>query len=62
MGKTGVFSANYKREFSEQTLKNMSAAQKKRLSNPENHPLYGTYCSELTKKKISDTLLKRKSL
>lgn len=40
--------------MSDEAKRKMSASQKKRLSNPENHPRYGITLSEDTKQKISD--------
>ena len=40
---------------SEETKKQLSELAKKRFENPENHPMYGTHCSEETKKKISES-------
>jgi hypothetical protein len=59
-GKIGELSTNWKREFSQQTLENMGKAQKERFSKKENHPRFGKHCSEETKNKIRESLLKRK--
>lgn len=41
--------------MSDESKRKMSVSQKKRLSNPINHPRYGINLSEETKKKISDS-------
>jgi hypothetical protein len=43
------------REFTDETRKKLSLAQKKRLSDSKNHPMFGKKHSEDTKKKISKT-------
>ena len=40
--------------MSDESKRKMSNAQKKRFSNPENHPRYGVVLSEKTKEKISN--------
>jgi hypothetical protein len=52
-GMKGELSTTWKIKYSEESLKRMSEAQKKRFSNKENHPLYG-------KRKINGVWIKIK--
>jgi len=51
-GLRGELSINWKRKYSEETLKKMGISQRKRLSNKENHPMYKKHHSFLTKEKL----------
>lgn len=54
----GAKNPNYGKVFSKETREKMSAAAKKRLKNPENHPMFDKHLSEETKQKIQENRTK----
>lgn len=47
-------------KHTEETKKIISEKAKERFKNPKNNPMYGTHCSEETKRKISEKAIGRK--